>query len=240
VIEMSVAKSLKKSVRLRGLLNLFLQIDVLAKTRDIGFWIAVELFYLGCIGTILTSLIAAFAGPVIMKANTVPRPHALPIISPELEKMFISWPQLYYGLGEHGHIITALYFWLPAYVALIVLAIIGYPGARKFLWPHNDFRDFVDHALLWIAFISAGLPNVALALDIPGLTPELMLAVHRIVGWLWIVISMVCMGVVFRVVAIALTSIWQLILGERLPGFMKKVAEVDPWYQMITAEEVEK
>lgn len=233
---MSAVEALKKSVRLRGLLNLFLQIDVLAKTRDPGFWIAVLLFYIGCIGTILTSLVAAFAGPVMMKANTVPTPDALPIISPELKKVFISWPQLYYGLGVHGHMITALYFWLPAYVALIVLAVIGYPGARKFLWPRGDFRDFVDHILLWIAFITAGLPNIALMLNIPGLTPELMLATHRIIGWLWVVISMVSMGVAFRVTAIVLTSIWQLILGKRLPGFMKRVAEIDPWYQMVTAE----
>ncbi|NPA05548.1 MAG: hypothetical protein GXO09_05595 [Crenarchaeota archaeon] len=226
--------SARRSVRLRGFLNLILQLDILIERRDVGLWIASLLFYWGTVGTILTCLLAAFAGPVVLSSNTVPRPHALPILTPALEKFFISWPQLFYGMGVHGHMITSLYMMFPAYIALAILAIVKYPGASGFLFPRGDFKDVVDHIFYWAAVISAGVPSALAFWGASKAWITLVDQLHVFLGWFWIVISMVCMGMAFRMVLIALTSIWQLIVGERLPRFTRKIAEEDPWYRLVT------
>ncbi len=218
--------------RLRALFNLVLNIEYLIKTKDFGAWLASWLTYLGIVGATLTAIIVGATRGVIYAANTVLRPHALPIISPALERMFISWPQLAIGMGFHAHIITALYFAAPAYTAALIMAAIGDERLKKFLFPRGlNAKDVADHLFLWAVFITAGIVGVAApALASRGVLAAgwQLLAPHIALGVLWLIYSLSARGLAYRFIGLALTLVFALIFNM-LPKEVFADLRQDPW-----------
>ena len=203
--------------RVRALLNLVLNLDVLLRTRDPGSWLATWLTYLGIVGGVLTAIITAATRGVIYAANNVLRPHALPIISPALEKMFISWPQLAIGMGFHAHIITTLYMAAPAYTAATLLATLARDEtARSLLLPRGpNAKDTLDHILLILAFTTAAAAG-PLAASHPTLPAAgwQMLAPHIAAATLWIIYSLATRGLAYRTIGLALTLLYTAIFNS--------------------------
>ncbi len=227
--------------RIRGLIELVLQLEVLIKTREPGRWLIALLVYLGLLGSMLTAVIAGLTKLVTMASNVVPRPHALPMIGPWWEKLFISWPQWFYGLGLHGHIITGLYFAAAAYTVALVAALLGRDEwLYGFLFGEKlGLKEFFDHLLLWLTFVFGAAP-VFLAPLIKaagGIMPGFQsLLVHGILGYLWIGYSMATRGLAYRVVAAAFICIYQVIFGLRYPKVYSDLLEKDPWIKLLYRE----
>ncbi|BES80963.1 hypothetical protein [Pyrodictium abyssi] len=225
-------------LRLRALFDLVLQLSVLRRRRDIGEWLVVWLTYLGIVGAILMAIVTAATRGVILAANTVLRPHALPIISPELEKIFISWPQLAIGMGYHAHIITALYFAAPAYTAAFIAAfLLKDEWLRKFLFPRGiNIRDLSDHLLLVLSFATAVMVAViaprmaASGALVPGLQA---LAPHIAVGTFWIIYSLAIRGLAYRIVGAALGLLYVVIFNHYPREAFRDLFEEDPWVSLL-------
>ncbi|HID42081.1 MAG TPA: hypothetical protein EYP33_08030 [Pyrodictium sp.] len=224
--------------RLRALFDLVLQLSVLRRRRDLGEWLAVWLTYLGLVGAILTAIITAATRGVVLAANTVLRPHALPIISPALEKLFISWPQLAIGIGYHAHIITALYFAAPAYTAALVAAfLLKDEWLRGFLFPRGiNARDVSDHLLLVLSFLTAWAAAViaprmaAEGALVPGLQA---LAPHIAIGTFWIIYSLAIRGLAYRVVGTALMLLYVVVFNRYPERVFRDILEEDPWGSLL-------
>ncbi len=218
--------------RIRALIDLVLNISVLLARRDIGEWLVTWMFYLGLVGATLTAILVSATRGVIIAANTVLRPHALPIISPELEKMFISWPQLAIGMGFHAHIITGLYFAAPAYTAIAIGAyILRDKWLEKVLFPRGYMgRDILDHLLLIAVFVTAWAVAIigpylrALNALAPGFQA---LAPHIAVAILWLIYSLAFRGIAYRTVGAALALLSRMIIN-RVPERLSDLRE-DPW-----------
>lgn len=217
--------------RIRALFDLVLNLSYLVKTKDFGAWLLTWLTYLGIVGSMLTAIITAATRGVIYAADAVLRPHALPIISPALEKLFISWPQLAIGLGFHAHIITGLYFAAPAYTAALLLAALGERRLREFLFPRGvNAKDMLDHLLLWLVFataIAAGVAAPYYADTLPAAAWQL-LAPHIAVSILWIIYSLAVRGMAYKAAGLALTLVFAAVANMRpLEAF--RDLEKDPW-----------
>ncbi|AEM38654.1 hypothetical protein Pyrfu_0785 [Pyrolobus fumarii 1A] len=222
--------------RIVALFDLVLNLRVLLKRRDVGEWLVTWLLYLGIVAAALTAIIVGATRGVIYAANTVLRPHALPIISPELEKFFISWPQLAIGMGYHAHIITGLYFAAPAYTAAVVGAyLLRSKWLERVLFPRGyTGRDILDHLL----FIATLLTAWAVAIIGPylasmnALAPGLQaLAPHIAVGSIWLIYSLVFRGLAYRTIGTALALISK-ILVNRIPKTLADLTE-DPWASLL-------
>ena len=218
--------------RIRALFDLVLNLSYLAATKDIGAWLLSWLTYLGVVGAMLTAIITAATRGVIYAANNVLRPHALPIISPALEKMFFSWPQLAVGMGFHAHIITGLYFAAPAYTAALLLALAGDRRLRSFLFPKGpNAKDVLDHLLFWLVLATAivagaAAPELA-AHGLPAAGWQ-VLAPHIAVSVFWIIYSLGVRGLAYRAAGLALTLVYAVITNMKpLEAF--RDLEGDPW-----------
>ncbi len=222
--------------RIIALFDLVLNIRVLIKRRDVGEWLVSWMLYLGIVGATLTAIIVGATRAVIYAANTVPRPHALPIISPELERFFISWPQLAIGMGYHAHIITGLYFAAPAYTAALIGGLLlGDRMLRNLLFPDGyTGRDILDHVLLAATFIlawSAAVIGPYLA-SLNALAPGLeALAPHIAVSILWLIYTLAFRGLGYRLIGTALALLSKVIIN-RVPEALSDLRSIE-WCKLL-------
>ncbi len=237
---MPVVEGLYKYVwcRIRGLIDLFLQIELLIKSRDPALWIISLLTYLGILGSMVTAVLGAVSKLVAVASNIVPRPHALPIIGPWWEHLFVSWPQWFYGLGLHGHIITGLYIAAAAYTVALIAGVVGDSRLYGFVFGKEglNVHEFFDHLLLWLTFIFGAAPVFLgpLVIKAGGVFPGFQaLLVHDILGFIWMAYSIATKGFGYRLVAAAFIQIYQIIFGLRFPKVYSDLLEEDPWIKYM-------
>ena len=218
--------------RIKALIDLVLNISVLLKRRDFGEWLSTWMLYLGVVGATLTAIIVGATRGVILAANAVLRPHALPIISPELERLFISWPQLAIGMGFHAHMITGLYFAAPAYTVIVIGAyLLRDRWLEKVLFPRGYLgRDLLDHLLFIATLVSAGIAGLLgeYIRAAGGLAPGFQaLAPHIAISMLWLIYSLAYRGLAYRTVGGAL-ALLSRVLFNSVPRALSDL-EKDPW-----------
>ena len=222
--------------RIKGLLDLVLNISVLLARRDFGEWLATWMLYLGIVGATLTAIIVSATRGVILAANTVLRPHALPIISPSIEKFFISWPQLAIGMGFHAHIITGLYFAAPAYTAIAIGAyLLRDKWLEKALFPRGYLgKDLLDHLLFITTLTTAGIAGILgeYIKAAGGLAPGFQaLAPHIAISILWLIYSLAYRGLAYRTIGGALALLSVTLLNS-VPKALSDLQE-DPWIGLM-------
>ncbi len=222
--------------RIKSLIDLVLNISVLVSRRDFGEWLVTWMLYLGIVGATLTAIIVSATRGVIFVANTALRPHALPIVSPELSRFFLSWPQLAIGIGFHAHIITGLYFAAPAYTAIAIGAyLLRDKWLEKVLFPRGyTGRDILDHLLLIATFLSAWAASVIgpYLRNVGALAPGLQaLAPHIAVALLWLIYSLAFRGIAYRLIGTALALVSRIIVN-RVPEKLSDLRR-DPWARYL-------